>query len=77
MYIAITLIVERLSGIPYIQFVQDHIFTPLGMHAATYNDTAAEVSGHLSQGFSLTALNSSDGDGWLKSVHRAAPYWLC
>ena len=76
MYMTASLIVERVSGMPFIQFVHDRILAPLGVQM-TYNETAADLTGLLGQGFALTALNASDGgEGWTKSIHRATSFWL-
>lgn len=76
MYIAAALIVERISGIPYIDFVQEKIIGPLGLRSTTYNGTAAELEGHLAEGFALLQTNASDGEGWTKSVHRPTSLFL-
>ncbi|HZO93211.1 MAG TPA: serine hydrolase domain-containing protein [Candidatus Baltobacteraceae bacterium] len=46
-YILLQMVIERLSGMPYAEFVQRHIFTPLGMTASyvrTYDDTKPDVA---------------------------------
>lgn len=76
MYMTAALIVERISGKPYIEFVQEKIFEPLGLHSTTYNGTSAELSGHLATGFALFKTNVSNGEGWTKSIHHDMPLFI-
>ncbi len=46
-YILLQMVIERLSGMPYAEFVQRRIFTPLGMTSSfvrTYDDTKPDVA---------------------------------
>lgn len=76
MYITASLIVKRLSGIPYPDFVRDHIFAPLGLSSTTFNITAAKASGHLAEGFAVVKSNVSDGEGWFKHTFKPIPFFL-
>nr|XP_018259445.1 uncharacterized protein I303_08374 [Kwoniella dejecticola CBS 10117]OBR81603.1 hypothetical protein I303_08374 [Kwoniella dejecticola CBS 10117] len=49
-YITMGLIIERVSGLTLPEYVQQHIFDPVGLKSATYNSTHAAVSGHRSDG---------------------------
>src|SRR6266516_596399 len=45
-------IVEQVSGMPYAQYVEQHIFQPLGMHSSTFRQPLpASLSADLSQGY--------------------------
>ncbi|KAF9812867.1 hypothetical protein IEO21_05918 [Rhodonia placenta] len=55
-------IITTLSGIPYTQFAQERIFSPVGMSATTFSGTAATRSGLLSE-------------GWNEHGRRV-PHWL-
>lgn len=76
MYITANLIVERVSGTPFIDYVQENIFARLGMLQTTYNETAAEESGLLSKGFMLTSLVTKKDGKWYDFTSRATQFWL-
>ena len=50
-YDVLAVIIETASGQPYEEYIQEHIFDPLGM-AHTYTDPALARAGGLSQGYS-------------------------
>lgn len=76
MYNTASLLVERLSSVPYRQFVNDNIFAPLGMASSTYNVTTAKLSGNLAEGYAVEARNVTGGSGWEKTIYRPIPYFL-
>ena len=43
-YIVLGLIIEQASGQPYADFLQTHIFTPLGMTSTGYEDDASQLA---------------------------------
>ncbi len=48
-------IVEQVSGLPYAQYVEQHIFQPLGMRSSTFRQPVpARLSADLSQGYSYS-----------------------
>ncbi len=48
-------IVEQVSGIPFGQYVEQHIFQPLGMHSSTFRQPVEDrLSAALSQGYSYS-----------------------
>jgi hypothetical protein len=48
-------IVEQVSGLPFAQYVEQHIFQPLGMHASTFRQPVeARLAAALSQGYSYS-----------------------
>lgn len=53
-------IVASLSGIPFTQYVTDHIISPLNMTHTTYNGTEALLTGHRSDGFVRSGTNGTD-----------------
>jgi CubicO group peptidase (beta-lactamase class C family) len=57
------LIVERVTGKPFAQYMQDEFFRPLGMQQTTYGDSSIIVPGR-----SATAYQ------WINGVLRAHPY---
>ncbi|WWC72853.1 uncharacterized protein I206_106817 [Kwoniella pini CBS 10737] len=56
-YVALGLLVERVSGLTLPEYVQKHIYDPIGMSTATYNSTQAAKSGHRSDGFMNSVPN--------------------
>ncbi|RPD58613.1 beta-lactamase/transpeptidase-like protein [Lentinus tigrinus ALCF2SS1-6] len=51
MYLVLPEVINRYSGKTFQEFVAERIFVPLNMTSTTYNLTAAEASGQLSQSF--------------------------
>jgi CubicO group peptidase (beta-lactamase class C family) len=48
-------IVEQVSGLPFEQYVEQHIFQPLGMHSSSfYQPVEARLSANLSQGYTYS-----------------------
>ncbi len=48
-------IVEQVSGLPYAQYVEQHLFRPLGMRSSTFRQPVpASLSADLSQGYTYT-----------------------
>jgi CubicO group peptidase (beta-lactamase class C family) len=48
-------IVEQVSGLPYAQYVEQHLFQPLGMRSSTFRQPVeAHLSAALSQGYTYT-----------------------
>ena len=45
-------IVERISGVPFNQYIEENILTPLGMDYATFEQPLpADLAGHMSRGY--------------------------
>jgi CubicO group peptidase (beta-lactamase class C family) len=57
-YTALSHIIPTLTGVPYIEYVQEHIFDPLGMNA-TYDSIKAGKSGRRTEGFSRQGRNKT------------------
>ena len=51
MYIVAAHVIATYSGQSYTSFVEERIFTPLGMTSSTYSPTKAEASGKLTAGW--------------------------
>lgn len=51
MYMVAAHVIETYSGQPYTTFVEERIFTPLGMTSSTFSPTKAEASGMFTQGW--------------------------
>ena len=48
-------IVEQVSGMPFEQYVEQHIFQPLGMRSSTFRQPVpASLSADLSQGYTYS-----------------------
>jgi CubicO group peptidase (beta-lactamase class C family) len=48
-------IVEQVSGLPYAQYIEQHLFQPLGMRSSTFRQPVpASLSANLSQGYTYT-----------------------
>jgi len=52
-YVLLGYLIEQISGEPYEQFIQDNIFTPLGMSASRYGSNSA-ITLHRASGYSLS-----------------------
>ena len=88
LYAVATLLIERVSGQPYAQFLQQRFFTPLGMSATRFNADALQpgdkvASGHakadfatLKPTFPLTWHNASGAGGVYSSAHDMARWVL-
>jgi hypothetical protein len=59
-YVALAHMVPTLTGVPFIEYVARHFFSPLGMSATTYNHTAAAASGHRTDGHTHTGVNMTE-----------------
>ncbi|HEX7153739.1 MAG TPA: serine hydrolase domain-containing protein [Thermoanaerobaculia bacterium] len=69
-YIVLGLVIEKLSGMPYHEYVRKHVFAPLGMRNTTPEACAkcAVATGYRRDGSANTAVipprGSSAGGGW-------------
>jgi len=62
-------IVQRLSGEPFEQYVQDHIFTPLGMtHSSFYQPIQKSLTELVSEGYRSSTLKPAVGFEMLNPV---------
>ncbi len=62
-------IVQRISGEPFEQYVQDHIFTPLGMtHSSFYQPIQKSLAGFVSEGYRSSTLKPAVGFEMLNPV---------
>jgi CubicO group peptidase (beta-lactamase class C family) len=68
-YHLLGLIIEKISGVSYAQFLSENIFKPLGMKSTGYDDSRALVPNRAS-GYTLT------GDSFVKAgyLNMAIPY---
>ncbi|KAJ4416304.1 hypothetical protein N0V82_006834 [Gnomoniopsis sp. IMI 355080] len=65
-YGLLTLVVEKLSGVPYAQFVQDNILTPLGMdHTAVSKERVNKWKGNIANSYAQLS-----DDSWHKLEHE-------
>ena len=51
MYMVGSHVIETYSGKPYMSFVEERIFAPLGMTSTTFSPAEAEASGKFTQGW--------------------------
>jgi len=58
-YVALSNIITKLTGIPYIDYVKQHIFDPLGMNSTTYNVTEAKLRGDRTDGYMRAGRNQT------------------
>jgi CubicO group peptidase (beta-lactamase class C family) len=65
-YLLLGRILERVSGLPYADFVRQRIFEPLGMRSSSYNDWNAIVPGRV-PGYGRTAA------GWQSARSTVHP----
>ncbi|KAF8067004.1 beta-lactamase/transpeptidase-like protein [Lyophyllum atratum] len=73
MYALLSTLPERVLGskTPFVQYVKQHIFDPLGMNATTYSYALANATGELADGLTWQGVNLTDnpfGNGTLRAV---------
>ena len=70
------LIVEKASGEPLLQFLSEHIFTPLGMKSVMNIDqnrlTETDATGYLRYALGPARLAPKEGQGWLFAAGELA-----
>jgi len=70
------LIVEKASGEPLLQFLSEHIFTPLGMKSVMNIDqnrlTETDATGYLRYALGPPRLAPKEGQGWLFAAGELA-----
>ncbi|KAF7303230.1 Beta-lactamase class penicillin binding protein [Mycena kentingensis (nom. inval.)] len=76
MYTVLSYLPPLLTGVPYETYVEDNIFTPLGMNATTFYSTVAEASGELSEGMTREGANATVDDPYALGTPHALPFWL-
>ena len=67
-YQLIAEIVERVSGMPFSEFVRIRMFEPLGMHDSLVNDDLATVIARRATGYNV------DNDSYRREIRRAPHY---
>src|SRR5690242_12562249 len=68
-YVLLGYLIERISGQSYEKFVQENIFTPLGMKDSGYDSNSAVIA-HRASGYTLTP-NGTVNAGF---VHMSIPF---
>ncbi len=75
-YVIAGLIVEQVSGMPLLQFLQTRIFTPLGMRSVMNIDTDrlgdTDATGYLRYALGPPRLAPKEGKGWLFAMGELA-----
>jgi D-alanyl-D-alanine carboxypeptidase len=75
-YVIAGLIVEKASGMPLLQFLQEKIFAPLGMKSVANIDKAAlgdtDATGYLRYALGPPRLAPKEGKGWLFAAGELA-----
>ncbi|HEX9110873.1 MAG TPA: serine hydrolase domain-containing protein, partial [Terriglobales bacterium] len=70
------MIVEKASGMPLLQFLSQHIFTPLGMKSVMNIDqerlTDTDATGYLRYGLGPPRIAPKEGKGWLFAAGELA-----
>ena len=71
-YVLLGCAIEGASGMPYLQYMADHIFKPAGMTQTTVDDSSLNVPnravGYRTGLFGFSWLN------WLRGLHEAPPH---
>lgn len=75
MYATAAYIVQKISRVPFTQFVEKNIFAPLGLVSTTYSVTDAFGTRQLAEGYAVSRENVTQGEGWYKNEYRPIPYW--
>jgi CubicO group peptidase (beta-lactamase class C family) len=70
-YVALGAIIEKVSGVSYEKFIQDHIFTPLGMTDSGYDSNTAIIKRRAS-GYIKTPAGYLNADYIHMSIPHAA-----
>ncbi|KAJ7579245.1 beta-lactamase/transpeptidase-like protein [Mycena floridula] len=73
MYTLLSHLPTFLLGVPFAQYVNKHIFVPLGMSSTTYSYEVAKSTGNLADGFVRQGVNRSH-DLFDKGTPRAIMY---
>jgi CubicO group peptidase (beta-lactamase class C family) len=71
-YILLGMAIERASGIPYFDYVRQHVFAPAGMEHADFvalDDIVSDVA----EGYVPVADTSGTTIGWKKNIYLATP----
>jgi D-alanyl-D-alanine carboxypeptidase len=75
-YVIAGLIVERASGQPLVEFLRQHIFTPLGMKSVMNVDQErlgeTDATGYTRYGFGPLRVAPKEGKGWLFAAGELA-----
>lgn len=75
-YVIAGLIVEKASGMPLLQFLQEKIFIPLGMRSVADIDSAklgdTDATGYLRYALGPARLAPKEGKGWLFAAGELA-----
>jgi CubicO group peptidase (beta-lactamase class C family) len=70
-FVLLGLVIERVSGLPYRDYVRQRIFAPAGMAGADFC-AMDEVSANLAEGY--TKIEREDGTvGWRKNIYSYPP----
>jgi len=75
-YVIAGVIVEKVSGVPLMQFLQKNVFTPLGMSSVANTDQAklgdTDPTGYLRYGLGPLRPAPKEGPGWLFAAGELA-----
>lgn len=75
-YVIAGLIVERASGQPLVEFLRQHIFTPLGMKSVMNTDQErlndTDAAGYMRYGLGPLRIAPKEGKGWLFAAGELA-----
>jgi len=75
-YVIAGLIIEKASGMPMLQFLSEHIFTPLGMKSVANIDEKrlgdTDAVGYLRYGLGPLRVAPKEGPGWLFAAGELA-----
>jgi CubicO group peptidase (beta-lactamase class C family) len=75
-FVVAGLIVEKTAGMPLLQFLQNHVFAPLGMKSVTNTDQEklgdADPTGYMRYGLGPLRPAPKEGKGWLFAAGELA-----
>jgi CubicO group peptidase (beta-lactamase class C family) len=71
-YVLLGCAIEGASGVPYLQYLADHVFKPAGMRQTTVDDSSLNVP-NRAVGY-RTGLFGFSWLKWLRGVHEAPPH---
>ncbi|WVR08320.1 hypothetical protein IAU60_005373 [Kwoniella sp. DSM 27419] len=71
-YVILSAVIEKLSGMPFADFIQEHIFGPVGMDRTTYDLNYAKAHGPIVDGFTHQNVSKAQCIEYLQSDKASA-----
>lgn len=77
-YVFLAEVIERISGIPYIHYMQKNVLTPAGLETASFSPSSDTATGYVSQGMMQYRSPNTPllADGGLRMNARDLMKWI-